>query len=51
MPNDYHKPTEKELRDIFRPDDPKPIAPAPEEPMRVNVTTSIYYENNVGQAD
>lgn len=36
MPNDYHKPTEEELRDIFRPDDPKPIAPAPEEPMRVS---------------
>ena len=48
MPNNYHKPTEEELRDIFRPDDPKPMAPAPEEPMRVNVNLC---ENGVPQAD
>ena len=47
MPNDYHKPTEEELRDIFRPDDPKPMAPAPEA-MRVNVNLC---ENGVPQAD
>lgn len=48
MPNNYHKPTEEELRDIFRPDDPKPIAPAPKEPMHVNVNLC---ENGVPQAD
>ena len=51
MPNDYHKPTEEELRDILRPEDPKPIAPAPGKLTQANVTTSTYFENDVGQAD
>ena len=48
MPND-DTPT---LDEFFEYDQmPKPMAPAPEEPMRVNVTTSTYFENDVGQAD